>query len=146
MNDVNRTTEALGGAAANAVAASLLREAGSWARAQGALLSGIEAIWADWIKRRREAVDAAARSLQEMCACRSVGDLARIQQEWLAGAMHRAACDAAAMASGAVAMTRLAAGETAGAAAPSRMPQARGGRPASSREREAAEPQREAAE
>lgn len=148
MTEFNQTTEAqTGAAAADAVSAALLREAGTWAKAQGALLSGVEAVWADWIKRRREAIDATARSLQEMYACRSVLDLARIQQEWLAGAVHRAACDAASLASSAVVMTRLAAeGESAGETARGRMPPVRSSRPAQSREREPAEPQREAAE
>jgi Phasin protein len=146
MTELNRTTETQTGAAADAVTASLLHEAGAWAKAQGALLSGVEAIWADWIERRREAIDATARSLQEMCACRSVADLARIQQQWLAGAVHRAACDAAALASGAVVMTRLAAEGATSEAARGRVSPVRAGRPAPSREREGAEPQRQAAE
>ena len=83
-------TAALSG---GAVAVSLLREAENWRSAQCELLSGIGAIWADWLKRRREAIDASARALHQMSQCRDIADLVEIQQQWLADSVRRNALD-----------------------------------------------------
>jgi len=52
-------------------AAALLREAEAWASAQCELLSGVEAMWVGWMQRRREALDASARSLTQICEYRT---------------------------------------------------------------------------
>jgi len=49
----------------------LLREAEAWASAQCELLSGVEAMWVGWMQRRREALDASARSLTQICEYRT---------------------------------------------------------------------------
>ena len=81
-----------------AVAVCLLREAENWRSAQCELLSGIGAIWADWLKRRREAIDASARALHQMTQCRDIADLVEIQQQWLADSARRNALDLSSLA------------------------------------------------
>ena len=81
------------------VLAVIVHQAEAWASAQGALLSQVETLWADWLHRRREAMSAASGSLQAMCDCHSLGELVRIQQHWLAGAIERSMANAEALVS-----------------------------------------------
>ena len=80
----------------------------AWASAQGALLSRVETLWADWLHRRREAMSAASGSLQAMCDCHSLGELVQIQQRWLAGAIERSVADAEALVSIPIALSESA--------------------------------------
>ena len=45
---------------------AIVHQGEAWASAQGALLSRVETLWADWLHHRREAMSAASRSLQAM--------------------------------------------------------------------------------
>ena len=111
MTELNRDGGAASGTApGGAVAAGVLREAESWTSAQCELLSGIEELWADWMKRQREAVDASIRSLRQMCECRAFADLVQIQQQWFTDAARRGASDVGTLASDAVALTWRVAG------------------------------------
>ena len=106
MSDLNRgeglrNEAAFGGAFASGV----LREAEVWTSAQCELLSGMGALWTQWARRQREAIDASSRSLQRMCECRSLADLVQIQQQWLADAAQRGAADLGTLASDAAALT-----------------------------------------
>ncbi len=83
----------------------MLREAEAWTRAQCELASGIGVIWTDWLKRQREAIDASARSLQQMFECRNPADFAQIQQQWIADAARRGAADISALACDAMTLT-----------------------------------------
>ena len=99
MTEFNRTESSASGVApAGAVAAEVLREAEAWTSAQCELLSGMGAIWTDWLRRQREAIDASAQSVQQMFECRNPADLAQIQQEWLAGTAKRSVSDISALA------------------------------------------------
>ena len=99
MTEFNRTESSASGVApAGAVAAEVLREAEVWTSAQCELLSGMGAIWTDWLRRQREAIDASAQSVQQMFECRNPADLAQIQQEWLAGTAKRSVSDISALA------------------------------------------------
>ena len=99
MTEFNRTESSTSGVApAGAVAAGVLREAEAWTSAQCELLSGMGAIWTDWLRRQQEAIDASARSVQQMFECRNAADLAQIQQEWLAGTAKRSVSDISALA------------------------------------------------
>ena len=111
MTEFNRT-ESIGSGAApgGAVAAGILREAEAWAGAQCELLSGMGAIWTDWLRRQREAVDASNRSLQQMLECRNPADIPQIQQEWLAGAARRGAADISTLMGESMALTWRVAG------------------------------------
>lgn len=110
-----------------AVAASVLRETELWTNTQCELLSGIGALWTQWMGRQREAIDASSRSLQRMYECRNLVDLVQLQQQWFAEAARRNASDIGSWASDAVALTcRVAGAER----RPSGSPSAPGGRPA----------------
>src|SRR5882672_6884897 len=116
MTEFNRTEGigsgfAPGGAVAagiapgGAVAAGMLHRAEAWTSAQCELLSGMEAIWSDWLRRQQEAIDASARSLQQMFECRSPADFVQTQQQWLADATRRGASDISTLASESMALT-----------------------------------------
>ena len=127
-----------------AVVAAVLREAETWASAQGELICGMETVWAEWMKRQSEAIDAGSRSLQQMFECRNPADLVQIQQQWVADTLRRASSDISSLASNALAVTRRAGGiERPVAAARPSVP-ARGAEPAKSNDGVAA--QRVAAE
>lgn len=111
MTEFDRTENLLSGMApGGAVAASMLRGAEAWTSAQCELVSGLGAIWTDWLRRRCEAIDASARSLQQMLECRNPADFAQIQQHWLADAARREASDIGALACDVAALSWRAAG------------------------------------
>jgi Phasin protein len=116
MTELNRSEGLASGIApGGAVTAGVLREAEAWSSAQCELLSGMGALWAEWMKRQREAIDASARSLQQMSECRNFADLVHLQQQWFAEAARRGASDISSWASDAVALTcRVAGAERAG--------------------------------
>jgi hypothetical protein len=110
-SDSSRTDSAVSGMTpGGAVATGVLRQAEAWTTAQCELGSGMGAIWADWLRRQQEAIDASARSLQQMFECRSPVDFAQIQQQWLADAARRSAGDISALASDSIALTCRVAG------------------------------------
>ena len=106
MSEFNRT-EGIGSGIApgDAVAAGMLRQAEAWTGAQCELLSGMGAIWTDWLRRQQEAIDASARSLQQMFECRNPADFAQLQQEWLTGTARRSASDISTLACDSMALT-----------------------------------------
>src|SRR6266478_1570208 len=106
MTEFNRT-ESIGSgfAPGGTVAAGMLHQAEAWTSAQCELLSGMEAIWTDWLRRQQEAIDAAAHSLQQMFECRNPADFAQTQQQWLADATRRSASDISTLASESMALT-----------------------------------------
>ena len=106
MTEFNRTEiTASGLAPGGAVATCILREAEAWTSAQIELFSGMGAIWTDWLRRQRETIDAATRSLQRMFECRNPADIAQTQQQWLADAARRGASDISALACDSIALT-----------------------------------------
>ena len=58
---------------------AVLKRAEIWMNAQGEVLSVMEAAMADWMRRRREAMDTWSRSLQKMCECRNPVDFVQTQ-------------------------------------------------------------------
>lgn len=111
MSEFNRGNSAKNWPApGTAVAAAVLRETEAWARAQSELLSGVEAIWAGWLQRQGEAIDAGTRSLRQMFDCRNPAELVQLQQQWIADTMCRAASDIGCLARDATAVTQRAAG------------------------------------
>lgn len=91
----------------DAIASVILRETALWTDAQREMLSGVEAMWADWLKRRREAVEATSRSMQRIMMSRNLSELAEAQQDWLSGTAERAAADIGSLATGSVVVTRV---------------------------------------
>ena len=88
----------------------MLREAERWTRAQGELLSGVEAMWARWAERQRVSADAATAALAAMTGCRTLGDALEVQRRWFAEVMQRHAANVGAFAGDVVALGQLAAG------------------------------------
>ena len=106
MAEFNRVdSTATGSPPGSAVAAGVLREAEAWTSAQGELLSGMGAIWTDWLRRQQEAIDASARSLQQMFECRNPADFAQLQQDWLASTARRSAADISTLACDSMALS-----------------------------------------
>ena len=105
MTEFNRTESMSGIAPGGAVAAGFVREAETWASAQCEFVSVMGAIWTDWLWRQQEAIDASARSLQQMFECRNPADFVQTQQQWLADATRRGASDISTLASESMALT-----------------------------------------
>jgi hypothetical protein len=74
--------------------------------AQGEVLSVVEAAMADWMRRRREVMDAWSQSLQKMCQCRNPVDFVQTQQDWLCDAIRLATFDIRALAGETTILTR----------------------------------------
>ena len=108
MNDLTVSESSARQSDPEHVLAVIVHQAEAWASAQGALLSRVETLWADWLHRRREAMSAASGSLQAMCDCHSLGELVQIQQRWLAGAIERSVADAEALVSIPIALSESA--------------------------------------
>jgi len=53
----------------------------------------MQAVMGDWLVRRREAIDASRRAVEQLSGCRDVAELLRIQQEWIGDSMRRTASD-----------------------------------------------------
>jgi hypothetical protein len=107
MTEFKQTEGARASAAyGDAITSAMLREAVVWADAQRELLSGAEAIWSDWLKRRSEAVEATSRSMQKIWECRNLAEVAQAQHDWLTGAVDRVAADLTSVASGTAILTR----------------------------------------
>ena len=99
-------TPGVGTLPAAVLTSALFKGAEIWMNAQGEVLSVMEAAMADWMRRRREAMDTWSRSLQKMCECRNPVDFVQTQQEWLYGAIRLATFDIRALAGDTVTLTR----------------------------------------
>ena len=105
MSDLNRSENTANRALpGGAIATGALREAEAWASVQCELFSGMGALWAEWAKRQREAIDASARSLQQMYECRNLTDLVQAQQRWFADTARRGFADLGNLASDAASL------------------------------------------
>jgi hypothetical protein len=107
MADINQMDSARSGVAAgSAVLSGLLSTTAGWMSTQGAILSGMEAIWMDWVKRQQEAIDVSSRSLPKMWECRNPVEFVQTQQEWLCDAIERATVDVSAAAGHTATLTK----------------------------------------
>lgn len=107
MTRANQAESARSGIIPGAVLTSaVLKGAEIWMNAQGEVLSVMEAAMADWMRRRREAIDTWSRSLQKMCECRNPGDFVQTQQDWLCDAIRLATFDIRALADDTATLTR----------------------------------------
>jgi hypothetical protein len=87
---------------------------------QTILLHHMNEVTKHWLERRRDDIDAARQSLDDIGHCENWGEVLRIQQEWMLGSMRRLSADLAELASGALSLSQRAAsrfGETTEAAA-----------------------------
>jgi len=65
------------------------RTANEWIDAQAELFEQFDHVANQWLERRREALDATRRSIEQLRSCEQVGDFLRVQHEWLEGSMRR---------------------------------------------------------
>ena len=84
---------AVGVTPAAVLTSAFLKGAEIWMNGHGEVLAAMEAVMADWIGRRREAIDVWSRSFEKMCECRDLVDLARVQQAWLCDTIRLTASD-----------------------------------------------------
>jgi Phasin protein len=83
------------------VVSAATRASDLWIESQARLFEAFDEVARRWLDRRREALDAARQSFEELRNDNSIGGLMRIQQEWVVGSMNRLAADIAEL-SGAV--------------------------------------------
>src|SRR5215813_513196 len=68
---------------ATALTSAFFKGADIWMNAHGQILSAVEPIVTDWVRRQQAALDIWARSLKQICQCRDPIDLIQAQQDWL---------------------------------------------------------------
>jgi hypothetical protein len=83
------------------VVSAATRASDLWIESQARLFEELDEVARHWLDRRREALDAARQSFEELRNDNSIGGLMRIHQEWVIGSMNRLAADIAEL-SGAV--------------------------------------------
>ncbi len=88
--------------------AALSRPTDLWMESQATFFEHFDEVARRWLDRRREALDATRQSLDEMRRTSDVGDVFRIQQEWISGAMRRLAADLGELSQAALTMTQTA--------------------------------------
>lgn len=109
MSKTDQSDNAAAGIVPAAVLTSaFLKGAEIWINGQGEVLSAMEAVMADWIRRRHEAFDTWSRSLKRMYQCRDPVEFVQTQQDWLCDAIRLTASDIRALAGDAAILTRKA--------------------------------------
>ena len=66
---------------------------GIWLESQARMFDHLDEVARRWLDRRREALDATRRSFEEMRSTDNIGELMRVQQEWVLGSLQRLATD-----------------------------------------------------
>jgi HAMP domain-containing protein len=69
------------------------RAPGLWVESQANAFKRFDEVARRWLDRRQEALDATRQSLDEMRGSRDVGELMRIQSDWVFGSMRRLIAD-----------------------------------------------------
>lgn len=90
MAEFEQTGSGAGAGIGGAIAAAIERDARAWAGLHCEMLSGVERLWSESLRRQVEAVEIGARTLQGLYG-RQLAATARLQREWLADATRRAA-------------------------------------------------------
>lgn len=85
--------DAEAGPASTDLASAATRSAEAWLDGNAELLREVDTMTREWVERRRETIDAARQSVNEMQKSRELADLLRIQQEWFTGSLRRVASD-----------------------------------------------------
>jgi hypothetical protein len=80
----------------------------AWFEAQTELLASIDTLSHDWLRRRREGLDAAREAVARLSRCRDPAEMFRAQQDWFEGVLRRAQSDITAVNNGIASMTRAA--------------------------------------
>ena len=74
--------------ASNAAAAS-----DAWMQEQAELLESVQQVSNNWLENRRQSIVATRQALAQLQQCRDISDFVRVQNEWLADTVQRAAYD-----------------------------------------------------
>jgi hypothetical protein len=61
----------------------------AWLGTQSEVLREVDGVTRAFIERRREAIESAQRSLEEMQSCRDMIEAMKVQQRWLSDTMQR---------------------------------------------------------
>ncbi len=101
-----KDTAGVGSLPTSVLTSALLKGAEIWISAHGEVLSAMEAVMADWMTRRHEALDTWSRSIKRMCECRDPVDFVQTQQDWLCDAIRLTASDIRALAGDTAILTR----------------------------------------
>jgi len=99
-------TPGVGTLPAAVLTSALFKGAEIWMNVHGEIFSAMEAVMADWMTRRREALDSWSRSLKKMCQCRDAVDFVQTQQDWLCDAIRLTTSDIRALAGDTAILTR----------------------------------------
>jgi hypothetical protein len=86
MAETQRTDDAAGKLLGGAVRTAFLRDAQAWTGLQRELLSGVEALWAEYAQRQNEAMAASARTFSALLDGCPFVEVAQLQRDWLASA------------------------------------------------------------
>jgi hypothetical protein len=77
------------------VVSAATRPSELWIESQARMFEEFDEIVRRWLDRRREALDAARQSFEDLRNDNSIGGLMRVHQEWVIGSMNRLAVDIA---------------------------------------------------
>jgi Phasin protein len=91
------------------VVSAATRASELWIESQVRIFEEFDEIVRRWLDRRRDALDAARQSFEELQNDKSIGGLMRIQQEWVIGSMNRLAVDISELSSAALNIAQAAA-------------------------------------
>ncbi|HZB90556.1 MAG TPA: phasin family protein [Stellaceae bacterium] len=80
---------------ASELSSAAFRTSDIWVESQTRMFEHFDEVARRWLDRRREALDAARQSFEEMRNTADLGELMRIQQDWVIGSMQRFAADMA---------------------------------------------------
>lgn len=73
--------------------ATLSRANEVWIESQATFFEHFDEVARRWLDRRREALDAARQSIEDMRQTSDIGEVFRIQQEWVLGSVRRLSAD-----------------------------------------------------
>ena len=106
---ISATSSADRGSAGLPVGSVFIKEAELWMDAQGDLLTGIESIAANWMRRQRQAFEASSRAVRKMYDARNLLDLLQAQHEWVSDCLNWTASEIRAVGEDTTSISRAAA-------------------------------------
>jgi len=93
--------------AGEGVRSAVATGAETWIDSQMKFFDQMDEVARHWLDRRREALDATRRSMEELRSAENVGDLLRIQQDWVFSALQRLTADVTELSGAALSLPRV---------------------------------------
>ena len=90
--------DSMSGGTLPATILTLLKGAELWINAQSEILSTMDVVMEDWMRRRQQAFDSCFQSVNKMCECRDPVDFVQAHQNWLLEAIRLNLADMRALA------------------------------------------------